>query len=31
LGLSIARSILRNHGGDVELLDGSRVRLHLPV
>lgn len=31
LGLSIARSILRNHGGDVELLDGSRVRLHLPA
>jgi len=33
LGLSIARSILRNHGGEIELLDGPpafRVRLHLP-
>ena len=33
LGLSIARSIIRRHGGDIELLDGSpglRVRLHLP-
>lgn len=31
LGLSIARSILRGHGGDVELMDGARVRLHLPL
>ncbi|MEO5715882.1 MAG: ATP-binding protein [Luteolibacter sp.] len=33
LGLSIARSIIRRHGGDIELMDGSpglRVRLHLP-
>ena len=33
LGLSIARSVLRSHGGEIELLDGPpafRVRLHLP-
>lgn len=34
LGLSIARSILRSHGGDIQLSSGSpglRVCLHLPV
>lgn len=33
LGLSIARSIIRRHGGDIELMEGSpglRVCLHLP-
>jgi signal transduction histidine kinase len=33
LGLSIARSIIRSHGGEIELMDAPpafRVRLHLP-